>query len=308
MAGNGYMIDIKGLTKKYGDLLAVDTLDLRINKGEVFGFLGPNGAGKTTTINSILGMIKPTDGDIRVMGRSVLENRRKAVVGVGYLPEYLQLYKNLTGRENLEFFADLRGVPQREVGRLLKEVGLVDAAERKVKGYSKGMAQKLGLAQSLLGNPPLLILDEPTSGLDPGATTMVKRVVRNYADNGGTVFFSSHILPNVQEVADRVAILMNGRLRAIDTVDNLREKLELPSKLRLSLSGDYRHVIRYLNKDRRIKSFQGDGKQLWITCESNHKTDIIREIERKGLKVLDFASHEGDLEDIFLRFTNGGDN
>lgn len=302
------MIDIKGLTKKYGDLLAVDTLDLRINKGEVFGFLGPNGAGKTTTINSILGMIKPTDGDIRVMGRSVLENRRKAVVGVGYLPEYLQLYKNLTGRENLEFFADLRGVPQREVGRLLKEVGLVDAAERKVKGYSKGMAQKLGLAQSLLGNPPLLILDEPTSGLDPGATTMVKRVVRNYADNGGTVFFSSHILPNVQEVADRVAILMNGRLRAIDTVDNLREKLELPSKLRLSLSGDYRHVIRYLNKDRRIKSFQGDGKQLWITCESNHKTDIIREIERKGLKVLDFASHEGDLEDIFLRFTNGGDN
>src|SRR6056297_508278 len=180
MAGNGYMIDIKGLTKKYGDLLAVDTLDLRINKGEVFGFLGPNGAGKTTTINSILGMIKPTDGDIRVMGRSVLENRRKAVVGVGYLPEYLQLYKNLTGRETLEFFADLRGVPQREVGRLLKEVGLVDAAERKVKGYSKGMAQKLGLAQSLLGNPPLLILDEPTSGLDPGATTMVKRVVRNY--------------------------------------------------------------------------------------------------------------------------------
>lgn len=306
MADDRYMIEIEGLTKRYGEVIAVDNLDLKIEKGEIFGFLGPNGAGKTTTIKSILGLIVPNKGNIRIMNKSVQERRRDAVIGIGYLPEYLQLYKNLTGRENLEFFADLRGVSQNEVNKLLKKVGLMKAADRKVNGYSKGMAQKLALAQSLLGSPPLLILDEPTSGLDPGATTMVKRVVRNYADNGGTVFFSSHILPNVQEVADRVGIITDGRLRAIDSVNNLRQKLELPAKLDLRLSDDYNKIKRYLKEDSRVKSFKGSGNRVKLRCNSKDKTNIIRMIEDEGVQVIDFTSEEGDLEDIFMRYTEGG--
>ncbi len=305
MKGNGHMIHIDGLTKRYGDVLAVNDLNLKIRKGEVFGFLGPNGAGKTTTIKSILGMILPNEGEISIMGRSVQKKRREAITRVGYLPEHLQLYKNLTGRETLEFFAELRGVEKKKVDKLLNEVGLKEAGSRKVGGYSKGMAQRLALAQCLIGDPPLLILDEPTSGLDPEATTMVKKVVRNYADSGGTVFFSSHILPNVQEVADRVAIITNGKLRVIDSIDNLRDKLELPSRLELQLSVDHRNISKYLKDYSKVKSFRGKGRNVVISCRSQDKTAIIRKIEDLGVKVVDFNYQEGDLEDIFLRYARG---
>ncbi len=308
MKNNGSMIKIEGLKKRYGDFHAVENVDLEIKKGEVFGFLGPNGAGKTTTIKSILGLINPTEGNIHVMGRSVRKERREALLGVGYLPEYMNLYSNLTGRETLEFFAKLRNAPKGEVDRLLRQVGMQEAADKKIGEYSKGMAQKIALAQALVGNPPLLILDEPTSGLDPTAITMVKRLVQDYTDKGGTVFFSSHILPNVQEVADRVGIISDGKLRAIDSVDNLRDKLDIPTKMKLKLSGDYRQIAGKLKDDDRIRSMRGQGNRLEVVCESQFKTAVLRIVEDNGLTVKDFTAEEGDLEDIFLRYTNGGDN
>lgn len=308
MGNNGSMIKIEGLTKSYGKFLAVDDVNLEIKKGEVFGFLGPNGAGKTTTIKSILGLIKPSEGNIHIMGRSVQKQRREALLGVGYLPEYMNLYSNLTGRETLEFFAKLRNAPKSEVDRLLKQVGMTEAADKKIGEYSKGMAQKIALAQALLGNPPLLILDEPTSGLDPTAITMVKRLVKYYTDKGGTVFFSSHILPNVQEVADRVGIISDGKLRAIDSVDNLRDRLDIPTKMKLRLSGNFRKVAGVLDRDKRIRSFKGKGNKLHVICDSEYKTAVLRIIEDNGLTVQDFTTEEGNLEDIFLRYTNGGGN
>jgi len=308
MRNNGSMIRIEGLTKRYGNFLAVNDVNLEIKKGEVFGFLGPNGAGKTTTIKSILGLIKPSEGNIRIMGKSVRKQRRKALLGVGYLPEYMKLYSNLTGRETLEFFAKLRNAPKGEVDRLLRQVGMTEAADKKIGEYSKGMAQKIALAQALLGNPPLLVLDEPTSGLDPTAITMVKRLVKYYTDKGGTVFFSSHILPNVQEVADRVGIISDGKLRAIDSVDNLRDRLDIPTKMSLRLSGNFRKAAGVLDRDERIRSFKGKGNRLQVVCDSEYKTAVLRKIEDNGLTVQDFKTEEGDLEDIFLRYTNGGDN
>lgn len=299
------IIQIKNLTKRYGNITAVDSLNLDIEEGEIFGFLGPNGAGKTTTIKSMTGLIRPTNGDVRIGEYWVSENKRKATVNVGYLPENIKLYDNLTGRETLDFFADVRNVDKNEKDELLAKVDLIEAADRKVGEYSKGMLQRLAFAQSLLGNPSFLILDEPTSGLDPEGTALVKDVVREYAEEEGTVFFSSHILPNVQEVADRVGIITKGELRAIDTVDNLRDKLELPSELSLVISEDVKEILTVLDRTEFIQNFHGKGNKLTVSCESKDKIKVIHLIEEQDVEIIDFTTDHGDLEDIFLKYAGG---
>ncbi len=299
------VLQIKDLTKIYSNITAVDSLNLSVEKGEVFGFLGPNGAGKTTTIKSMTGMIRPTRGDIRIGDKWLSKDRRGATINVGYLPENIKLYDNLTGRETLNFFAEVRNVDNSNIDDLLGKVDLLDVADRKVGEYSKGMAQRLAFAQSLLGNPPILILDEPASGLDPEGTAVVKEVVKNYSRKGGTVFFSSHILPNVQEVADRVAIITKGKLRAIDTVDNLRDRLELPAKLNLVISDDIKEILHVLDGSDIIKDFHGKDNKVTITCSSRDKIKVIHLLEDKGVQIIDFTTEHGDLEDIFLRYAGG---
>ncbi len=300
------VIEIRGLTKRYGDLVAVDSLELRVRKDEVFGFLGPNGAGKTTTIKSLMGLLRIDAGSVRIRGKDIQKDRRVAVNKIGYLPENMELYDNLTGRETLEFFADLRKVPQDEIDPLLERVGLIDAAERKVGGYSKGMAQRLAIAQALLGSPPILVLDEPTSGLDPEGVSLVKRLVKEYPKNHGTVFFSSHVLPNVQEVADRVGIIVGGRLRATDSVDNLRDDLKLPDKLHMVLSEPVESLIETLENSEIVESFQGREDRLTVSCESEDKRKVMKLIEDQGVIIKDFSTDQGSLEDIFLRYTKQG--
>lgn len=299
------VIDIQNLTKNYGDIVAVNSLDLDVNEGEVFGFLGPNGAGKTTTIKTIMGLIKPTNGEVSVNGKSLKARRREATIGVGYLPENIELYDNLTGRETLKFFAEVRHVSKDEIEPLLEKVELKEASDRKVGGYSKGMVQRLAIAQALLGSPPLLILDEPTSGLDPRGTSMVKGIVRDYTRNGGTVFFSSHILPNVQEVADRVGIISKGKLQAVDSVENLRDDLNIPSKLHIQISGDRRMVIDVLRSDERVDNVFTRGDWLTVVCKSDHKRAVMRSIEDQGVDIVNFSTEEGDLEDIFMKYAGG---
>ncbi len=297
------VIEIEGLTKRYGDLLAVDSLDLQVKEEEIFGFLGPNGAGKTTTIKALMGLLRTDAGSIRIRGTDLKKNRRTAVNNIGYLPENMDLYDNLTGRETLEFFADLRKVPRDEIDPILERVGLMGAADRKVGGYSKGMAQRLAIAQAVLGRPPILVLDEPTSGLDPEGVSLVKSLVKEYPGDHGTVFFSSHILPNVQEVADRVGIIVGGRLRATDSVDNLRDDLKLLDKLHLVLSEPVDNLIEMLESSDVIKSFQGRENQLTVSCKSEDKMDVMKLIEEQGVKIKDFSTDQGSLEDIFLRYT-----
>ncbi len=301
----GSVVEVKGLTKSYGDIRAVDSLDLDIAEGEIFGFLGPNGAGKTTTIKSIMGLLRPTAGTIRVMGEELDSNRRSATSKIGYLPENVDLYGNLTGRETLKFFADLRGASRQEVDELLGKVNLQYASDRKVGEYSKGMAQRLAFAQALVGKPPLLILDEPASGLDPEGTTQIKKMVKDYVDGSRTVFFSSHILPNVQEVADRVGIIVEGRLRALDSVYELRKRLDIPSKLTLTISRDYEEIRDELKDISPIKKFRGRGSRVEVICDQTDKKKVMDLLENEGIDILDFSSEEGDLEDIFMRFMKG---
>ncbi len=301
----GAIVEIDRFTKRYNGEKAVNSLDLKVKKGEIFGFLGPNGAGKTTTIKTMMSLLKPTGGTVKIMGQDINKNSTAVRSKIGYLPENIQLYKNLTGKETLEFFAALRDVPKREVKEKLKKVNLLKAADKKVGKYSKGMVQRLAFAQAILGEPPLLILDEPTSGLDPEGTSKLKGLVKNYVKEDKTVFFSSHVLPNVQEVADRVGIIVDGKLRALDSVRNLRDRLDIPAKLKLVLSGDIKEVKKSLEKSGMVRDFRSEGDRFTIICENKNKRDIMDLVEESGGMIDNFSTEEGDLEDIFMRFTGG---
>src|SRR5258707_2069967 len=210
------------LSKAYGKRLAVDHLDLQVDRGELFGFLGPNGAGKTTTIRMALGLIAPTNGSVEILGMEVRHNRSKVLPRVGALVESPALYGYLSGRNNLRAFGDLLGgVPTKRIDEVLEIVSLTGRDKDKVKTYSMGMKQRLGLAVALLNNPDLLILDEPANGLDPAGIVEMRDLLRALSSEGKTVFISSHVLHEVQQLCTRVAIINLGRLVTETTVDEL---------------------------------------------------------------------------------------
>ena len=215
-------IEAVGLTKRFGGVTAVSDLDLVVEPGEVFGFLGPNGAGKSTTIDALLGYVRPTSGTATVLGMDVGESAHLIRSRTGVLPDGYGLYGRLTGREHLAFVSRSKGTAGRE-DHLLDRVGLADAADRRTGGYSRGMCQRLAIAMALVDDPDLLVLDEPTSGLDPNGVRLLRAIVQEENERGATVFFSSHALDQVEAVCDRVAIVDDGRLVAVDTVDGLRQ-------------------------------------------------------------------------------------
>lgn len=242
MDGKNEVISIRGLRKTFRDFWrrpaveAVKGIDLSVSEGEVYGFLGPNGSGKSTTVKMILGLLRPTAGEIRVLGEP--PGSVKAKARIGYLPEVSRLHPFLTPRETLRYYAALFGMGRREAGRraeqLLEMVGLTEAADRAVGGFSKGMARRVGLAQALVNAPRLLILDEPTSGLDPIGTRGVKDCVRLLARAGVTVLMTSHLLADVEDVCGRVAILDRGVLRAEGAIAGL---LRQPDAVRFRVDG-----------------------------------------------------------------------
>jgi ABC-2 type transport system ATP-binding protein len=221
-------IETQSLTKTYGGSRALDDLTLSIPSGSVYGFLGPNGAGKTTTMRILTTLTEPTSGDAWVMGDSIAD--RQAVVShVGYLPETPPVYDELTAREQLHYLADLRGLPSGERARiddLLERFDLVDAADDAIRTYSKGMRQKTALAGTVLQDPDVVFLDEPTSGLDPRAARTVRDLIAELASEGRTVFLSTHILPVVEELADTVGMMNEGRLVAEGTPTELKRRAE----------------------------------------------------------------------------------
>lgn len=237
---NDFVVEIDAVTKIFRDfwrrpkVCAVDGLDLQIRKGEIFGLLGPNGSGKSTTIKMILGLLFPTAGKLRVMSQS--PHKIAAKQHIGYLPEESYLYKYLTPVETLSFFARLFEMPadiaEQRVNQLLEMFGLQQSSHRLIGEFSKGMARRVGLAQALINNPSLIILDEPTSGLDPIGCRQVKDLILNLARSGKTVLLSSHLLADVEDVCDRVAILYNGKIRAHGRV---KELLEQSDRLRVDL-------------------------------------------------------------------------
>ena len=227
------VIRFERVTMRHGELLRLAELDLSVHEGEVLALLGHNGAGKTTTMKLILGLISPTAGRVTVMGGAP-DGPHADVLRrcLGYLPENVSFYEQLSGHEVLSYFARLKRIDLRQVDALLDRVGLSEAAGRRVKIYSKGMRQRLGLAQALLGDPRLLLLDEPTTGLDPAATREFYETVRRLRDTGCTVLLSSHVLPGVEPYIDRALILGAGRRLALGSLDSLREQAAMPLVIR----------------------------------------------------------------------------
>ncbi len=223
------VIETEGLTKKYGDQYAVNNLNLKIFEGEIFGFLGPNGAGKTTTLLMFLGLTEPTSGYVRVLGYDPNREPLRIKEKVGYLPENVGFYDDMNARQNLQYVARLNKIPDNiaseRIDIWLKEVGLSNDAEKKVGTYSKGMRQRLGIAEVMIKEPKILFLDEPTIGLDPDGTNWMLDMIRSLSkDKNITIFFSSHLLDQVQRISDRVGIMIKGNLVAVGPIEELAKK------------------------------------------------------------------------------------
>jgi ABC-2 type transport system ATP-binding protein len=291
-------IETEALTKFYGRQRGIEQLTLGVGPGEVFGFLGPNGAGKTTTIRLLMDLIRPTSGTIRVLGYDLRQNPVPARHRIGYLPGDLELYRDMSGRELLAFLASLRpGADLRYAGQLAGRLDL--DLSRHVHDLSKGNKQKLGVVQAFMHRPDLLILDEPSSGLDPLVQREFHALVRETAGTGGTVFFSSHVLDEVERVADRVGIILEGHLAVVDTVAALKSQALRVLELEFAApvpAGPFRAVagVRAVS-----------AHQAFLRCEVVGPVgELMRLAAARGL--VNVISHEPDLEQIFLSFTQGG--
>ena len=304
-------IETQGLTKRFGDVLALDSLDMTVDRGEVYGFLGPNGAGKSTTINMLLDFIHPSAGSATVLGHDTRDESLAIRQRTGILPEGASLYPRLSGREHVEFVADVKGVEVDPVA-VLDRVGLDrDDQTRTAGGYSKGMGQRLALGMALVGDPDLLILDEPSSGLDPNGMAEMRDIITEEAETGTTVFFSSHLLAEVEAVCDRVAILSNGRLVAEDTIDALRDKaggnptIELVCAEADATTLD--NLVSELTDRDDVRSVSVEGVRLVVTCDApTAKAALIRAVDDQT-SVTDVVAEEASLESLFERYTAGTD-
>jgi len=301
-------IETHNLTKRFGDVAAVDGLDLRVESGEVFGFLGPNGAGKSTTIDMLLDYVRPTEGTATVLGVDAHEDSEAVRERTGILPDGFGLYERLTGRRHLEFAADWTDAAT-DPDAILDRVGLAAAdAARPVGDYSTGMAQRLALGMALVGDPDLLVLDEPSSGLDPHGIRRMRELVREEARSGTTVFFSSHVLGQVEAVCDRVGILYDGELVAVDSVEGLRRTVGAGSELRLRVTGERWAAPTSVD----VAGIEGvdsvrfaDGVLRVVCSDSRAKARVTAELSNAGVEILDVDSEEASLEDVFTAYTTG---
>lgn len=294
-------IDTTNLTKRYGDVTALSGLDLEVKSGEIYGFLGPNGAGKSTTIDTLLDFVRPTSGTARVFGLDAQDDSLEIRRRVGTLPDGYRVYDRLTGRQHVRLAIDAKDADD-SPRELLERVGIADAIDRKAGGYSKGMTQRLLFGAALAGDPELLILDEPSSGLDPTSTREMRRIIREENERGTTVFFSSHILGQVEAVCDRVGILRGGELIAEDTIGGLREATSAET----GLSVEVDHVPADMDEIRALSGVSGvevDGNSISISCDDGSKLRVLNAIEMAGASVLDFTTRNVSLEEVFMAYT-----
>jgi len=298
-------IEISNLTKRFAGVTALDDLSFSVPEGEIFGFLGPNGAGKSTCINILLDFVRPTEGSVRVLDKDAYEGSTEIRERTGVLPEGYDVYDRLTGYQHLEFAIESKQADD-DPDELLDRVGLSpEEGERKAGGYSKGMAQRLVLAMALVGEPDLLVLDEPTTGLDPNGARLLRDIVREENERGATVFFSSHILSQVEAVCDTVGILNEGQLIAKDSVGGLREAATGDTRLVVTVgdeadTGTARDAVTSLDS---VESVSVDGDRLTVHCDDGAKMTVLNAIEDAGVTVADFEAQETSLEDLFASYT-----
>ncbi|TDW21624.1 ABC transporter ATP-binding protein [Kribbella kalugense] len=287
------LVEVSGLTKRYGDTLAVDGVDLTVLPGEVYGFLGPNGAGKTTTLRILTGLIAPTSGTVRVLGGR--PGQADVLRRTGSMIESPAFYPYLSGLDNLRLLAEYAGVARQRIDEVLELVDLADRAKDRFSTYSLGMKQRLGVAAALLKDPELVILDEPTNGLDPAGMRDMRRLIRELGTDGRTVLLSSHLLGEVQQICDRVGIINSGRMVAEHNVDELRGEQEL--------------VVRANPKDQaqailtRFGSVHQYDDTLRVKVTPDRAAEVNRVLVEAGIAVSELRSTERALEDVFFELT-----
>lgn len=311
------MIEVKNVTKKYGKAIAVEDISFTIKEGEIVGLLGPNGAGKSTTMNLITGYIEQTSGDIMVDGYNMLKKPKKAKKEIGYMPEGVPLYTDLTVKEFVTYMAEIKNVSKKErkekVDKIIEQTGLKDVEKKLVKNLSRGYKQRVSMAGALVGEPKILILDEPTVGLDPKQITEIRNLIKELGKTH-TVILSSHILSEVSQICNKVIIINKGKIVAIDTPENLEKKVSSNNCIYVTVEDpeDKMNTIKDTIKDIKkleIVEKQEDGTtQYMIEAEENvdlRKT-IFAEFAKEGITIFEMKKADSTLEDAFMKLIEGG--
>ena len=297
-------IEVKGMSKSFNGIKAVDSVSFSVHRGEIFGFLGPNGAGKTTTVRMLTGVIKPDAGEARVMGCDIVKDTQKAKEVLGVVPETANAYPDLTAWQNMMLIASLYGIPRREgeirTASLLREFGIYERRLSKVKGFSKGMKQRLIFCMALVSNPEVLFLDEPTSGLDVQSARMIRQMIKELKEERKTVFLTSHNMQEVGELCTRVGIINKGKMVTIDSPENLRTKIggSLAIEVRFDKAVDMSMLD--FNPER-----VGDSYRIYTTEPHEVICSIVELAMLNGLKIKNLNVHSPSLEDVFVKLTGG---
>lgn len=306
------MIEVKNLTKRYGDHYAVDNLSFTVDDGQIYGFLGPNGAGKSTTMNIMTGYLAPTAGEVLINGHDIMDEPAEAKKTIGYLPEIPPVYPEMTVKEYLKFCTELKKVPKKkrdaEVQKVMDELEITDMAERLIRNLSKGYRQRVGFAQALIGNPETLILDEPTVGLDPKQILDMRELIRSLGKKH-TVILSSHILSEVSEVCDQVLIINHGKFVACDTPENLEKSRDNGTVLTVSAKGDKETVLKALRSVVQVTENELTEKDGIVTANievpagNDIRSRVSEALFAAKCAVVGMNTKKANLEDIFLELT-----
>ncbi|MBR3249333.1 MAG: ABC transporter ATP-binding protein [Clostridia bacterium] len=313
------VIEVKNITKKYGSFTALDNVSFEIKEGEIMGLLGPNGAGKSTTMNIITGYIEPTSGEILINGINMLKKPKKAKREIGYMPEGVPLYYDLTPKEFVTYMAGIKKVDKKvlkeKVEKILSETGLADVKNKLIKNLSRGYKQRVSMAGALVGEPKILILDEPTVGLDPKQIAEIRSLIKKLGKDH-TVILSSHILSEVSQICDKVIIINKGKLIAIDTPDNLEDKVANDNSVYVTVEDVDNKIEQMKEKIEDIKEIKlikenDDGTKKYL-ISANGKTDlrksIFAEFAKENITIFEMKKPDATLEDAFMQLIGeGGD-
>jgi ABC-2 type transport system ATP-binding protein len=300
------MIRTENLTKIYGGVKAVDDVSIEVGKGEVFGFVGPNGSGKTTTIGMLVGLIEPSGGKCFINDIDVTHNPLEAKKITGYLPDGIGFYPSLTAKQNLKYFSKFYGMSDRDadmrIHTLLEYVGLT-GVEKPTEGYSRGMRQRLGLAQALLNDPEVVFMDEPTNGLDPQGVVMMRKIIKDLSGKGKTVFFSSHILEDVRQVSTIIGVISQGKIIAQGTTDEVRHKMQKDdlTTIVVRVAGD----MPKLTLAQIVSADYKNGTAV-LRTKGDIRNEISDDLFQRGVHVRELRVEERSLEDVFLETVYGG--
>ena len=311
------MIEVKNVTKKYGKAVAVDDISFEIKEGEIVGLLGPNGAGKSTTMNMLTGFIEQTEGEIIVDGYNMLKKPKKAKREIGYMPEGVPLYMDLTVKEFVTYMAEIKKVNKKErkekVEKIIEQTGLKDVEKKLVKNLSRGYKQRVSMAGALVGEPKILILDEPTVGLDPKQITEIRNLIKDLGKTH-TIILSSHILSEVSQICNKVIIINKGKIVAVDTPENLENKVSNNNMIYVTVEDkdnkieSVKEKVQGIEKIELIKNNEDGTKEYVIETakDTDIRKEIFAELAKENITIFEMKKADSTLEDAFMKLREGG--